>query len=129
MKTVEEINKAAIGLELPPKDYSLLEMHLFIVLKDIYKQYFNGRIDKEIGANLKRYAVAEYDKRFRQYKLELDLRNIYLSSIRKTESLRRKLRLEIKNKDRNALNTAIQLISLYSGEFSTWEEVDVNEFK
>ncbi len=129
MKNAEEINASAIKLDLPPNDYSLLEMHLFIVLKEIYKQYYNGKIDKETGAKLKNIAAAQYDQRLKLYNLEQQIYKKHIECIIKTESLRRQLRHEIKNKDKQALNTAIELIGLYSGEFKIWEGVDINEFK
>jgi hypothetical protein len=110
--------------DTPDKGYSLLEIHLFLVLKEIYKQFFNGKLTKNAGETLKRLAVAEYETKLKKYQLEQEIYKNMLECIRKTEPLRCKFRHELNNKDANALNTAIELIELYSLEIGTWKGVN-----
>lgn len=119
MNNFEQISNDALKKDSPGSSYSLLEIHLFLVLKEIYKQFYNGKITKEEGAKLKSLASVQYSNHCNRDKLEKEINDKRISSIYKTEPLRQKLRHELNNKDENALNTAIELIGLYSMEF--WE--------
>jgi len=116
MKTAEEISNDAAQLEEPLNDYSLLELHLFITLKALYKQFYNNQISKDQGSKLKILAMNNFYNKAKQYELEKESFKKFISDIRKTELLRSKLRFELKDKSINALDTAIELIEIYSGE-------------
>ena len=116
MKTAEEISQDALKLDEPTRGYSLLELHLYITLKALYKQYHNKLISKEQGAKLKKLAMSDYYNRVKQNEVLAEFLKKHIANISKTEKLRMQLRHELKDKSENALNTAIELIEAYSGE-------------
>lgn len=117
MRTADEISKYALSNDMPPNEYSLLEFHLFITLKEIYRQFFNHKISKATGEKLKQNAVMQYNNLSKQFQFKEELYQKHIEAISKTETLRIQFR---KTKD---MNIAIKLIELYSGEFGMFERM------
>lgn len=117
MKTSEQIvQDARNNKEI--LDYNLLEMQLYLVIKQILIMYYNNQINKEQANILKQKAIRKYEDDLNQYNFEKEMFKKYVEDIRKTEELRIKLRKQLnENTDLNEiLNTCIELIELYSGE-------------
>lgn len=118
MKTIEEIIEDAKKLAEMPKDYNLLDMLLYLVIRQILHMYFNHQISKEQANKLKTKAIKEYENNKRQFEFEQSMWTEYIKNINKTEDLKRELRRQLSsNTDLDEiLNTCIELIQLYSKE-------------
>ena len=98
MKTSEQIIKDASS-EKDIKDYSLLELHLYLVIKQILKMYFNNQINKEQANIYKQQAVSKYEKDIKNYEFQQSMFKEHIKNIRDTEDLRRKLRKKLNNNE------------------------------
>lgn len=100
------------------QDYTLLDIHLYLVIKQILVMYFNNQISKKQANELKQKAVKEYESNKRQFEFEYNMWKEYIENINKTENLRIKLRKQLSsNAELNeVLNTCIELIQLYTKE-------------
>lgn len=118
MKTAEEIIENAKTLDEMPNSYNLLDMLLYLIVKQILKMYYNNQISKEQANKLKTKAVKEYENNKKQYEFEQNMWKEYIENINKTEDLKRKLRAQLKSNTElsEILNTCIELIELYSKE-------------
>lgn len=100
-------------------DYTLLDVHLYLVIKQILIMYFNNQISKEQANKLKTKAVKEYESRKKQFEFEHNMWKQYIENINKTENLRIKLRKQLKSQETGLpelVETLIQLVELYSKE-------------
>lgn len=118
MKTSEQIIQDAKTSDEIPKEYNLLDMLLYLVIKQILKMYSNRQISKEQANKLKTKAIKEYENNKKQFEFKQSIWTEYIENINKTEDLRRKLRIQLNsNTDLDEiLNTCIELIQLYSKE-------------
>lgn len=115
--TVEKIiQDASQNKEI--EGYTLLDIHLYLVIKQILIMYFNNQISKEQANKLKQKVVKEYEDRKRQFEFEHNMWKQYIENINKTENLRIRLRKQLSsNTEINEIfNTCIELIQLYSKE-------------
>lgn len=90
MRTSEEIIKEASNRN-EVKDYSLLEMHLFLVIKQILRIYFNNQITKEQAVKLKQQAVKEYEMNKKDYEFQQSMFQEHIKNMKDTEMLRNEL--------------------------------------
>ena len=98
MKTAEQIiEDAKCGNEL--KNYSLLELHLFLCIEQILKMYSNNQISKEKANNLKNLAIKKYNDLIKQYEFERSLFQEHVVNIKETEMLRTQLRKRLNEED------------------------------
>nr|DAN00848.1 MAG TPA: hypothetical protein [Caudoviricetes sp.] len=116
MTTEKIIQDASQNKEI--QDYTLLDMHLYLVIKQILIMYFNNQISKEQANKLKQKAVKEYEDNKRQFEFEHNMWKQYIENINKTENLRIRLRKQLNSNTEinEILNTCIELIQLYSKE-------------
>ena len=111
------------------KNYSLLDMHLYLVIKQILVMYFNNQISKEQANIQKTKAVKMYEDNKKQYEFMESMWQEHIDNIIPTENLRVKLRkqlLELKSTATDVaeicsqyteiIDTCIKLIEIYSGE-------------
>lgn len=91
MKTADEIIKEASSKE-QVIDYNLLEMQLFLVIKQILKMYFNNQISKDEAVRLKLQAVKQYEMNKKEYEFQQNMFQEHIKNIKDTEKLRIKLR-------------------------------------
>lgn len=110
MLNPKEIEKAVAKLDIPPKSYNNIEMHLFFVLQDILIRFRQGRLSKEQASRLKLQAINNYESS----KVSYETYHHFTSLINNTEHLRMQLRKDKK------IETALKLIELYSGEVGMW---------
>lgn len=117
MTTEKIIQDASLNKEI--QGYTLLDIHLYLVIKQILIMYFNNQISKEQANKLKQKAVKEYEDRKRQFEFEHNMWKQYIENINKTENLRIRLRKQLSSNTteiNEVLNTCIELIQLYSKE-------------
>lgn len=116
MTTEKIIQDASQNKEI--QDYTLLDMHLYLVIKQILIMYFNNQISKEQANKLKQKAVKEYEDNKRQFEFEHNMWKQYIENINKTENLRIRLRKQLNSNTEinEILNTCIELIQVYSKE-------------
>ncbi len=100
------------------KNYSLLDMHLYLVIKQILVMYFNNQISKEQANILKQKAVKTYEDNKKQSEFMESMWKEYISNITLTENLRVKLRKQLNSNTEisELVNTCIELIQIYSKE-------------
>ena len=122
MMTAETIIQDAIQNK-ETTNYNLLEIHLYLVIKQILKMYYNNQLSKEQANKYKTLAVKDYNNRVKQYEVEDAMFKEHIENIKKTESLKIKLRKKYKSDEAiteekifEILNICIELIELYSGE-------------
>lgn len=106
-----------------PAGYELLEIYAFLCLKKTILMYQNNQLTKEQSQNIKKKIEAEYEQRKKEYAFRNDLYEKYINDISKTEDLRIKVRLMLKEEApvtegrlAETLGICLQLIELYSGE-------------
>lgn len=117
IKTPNEIVQDAVNNK-ETLDYNLLEMQLYLVIKQILIMYFNNQINKEQANNLKQKAIKKYEDDLKLYEFKNNIFQTHIDNIKKTENLRIKLRKQLNENTELAeiVNTCIELIELYSGE-------------
>lgn len=111
------------------ENYSLLDMHLYLVIKQILVMYFNKQISKEQANIQKQKAVKIYEESKKQYDFENGMFQEHIRNLRDTENARIKLRKMIDGKDEynkpiteetmaDTINTCMEIISkVFKGEF------------
>lgn len=117
MTTEKIIQDASQNKEI--QDYTLLDMHLYLVIKQILIMYFNNQISKEQANKLKQKAVKEYEDNKRQFEFEHNMWKQYIENINKTENLRIRLRKLLKSKETEIpelIDTLVELVEIYSKE-------------
>lgn len=116
MTTEKIIQDASQNKEI--QDYTLLDIHLYLVIKQILMMYFNNQISKDQANKLKQKAVKEYEDNKRQFEFEHNMWKQYIENINKTENLRIRLRKQLNSNTEinEILNTCIELIQVYSKE-------------
>lgn len=117
MKTIEQISED-IAKSIDPEDYNLLELHCYLCIKQLLAMFYNNQISKEQATKLKQKIFKEYNDRARQYEFQISMFQEHIENIKKTEKLNTLLRKQL-NSDtelNEILNTAVEIIELYSGE-------------
>ena len=113
--TSEEIIKLASSNE--KIDGTLLDLQLYLLIKQILKMYFNKQISKEEANVYKLQAVKKYEEDKRQFEFEREMFQEHLQHIKTTETLRINLRKKMQNvesqKDINdCFDIAMQILNL-----------------
>lgn len=117
MTTEKIIQDASQNKEM--QNYTLLDMHLYLVIKQILIMYFNNQISKEQANKLKQRAVKEYESNKKQLEFEENMWKEYIENINKTENLRIRLRKLLSSKETEIpelIDTLVELVELYSKE-------------
>lgn len=117
MTTEKIIQDASQNKELD--GYTVLDIHLYLVIKQILIMYFNNQISKEQANKLKQKAVKEYESRKKQFEFEHNMWKEYIENINKTENLRIRLRKLLSSKETEIpelIDTLVELVELYSKE-------------
>ncbi len=123
MKTPETIIKDATqNKEI--LNYNLLEMNLYLVIKQILKMYFNNQISKEEANKYKQIAVNKYQEEYKQYDFEREMFQEHIRNIEDTEVQRIKLRKILKDDEVTEeklceiISICMEIISkVFRGEF------------
>lgn len=132
MKTIKEINDDAINSIQVDSTYELLDIHLYIILKTIYKEYSHNNLSQKQLFHCKKTAINKYIKESEIYNFEKNLYKIHIKAIGKTERLRIALRKAINESNlEKSFDIAMKLIELYSCEFQMWgkRELEVNKIE
>ncbi len=113
--TSEEIIKKASSNE--KINGTLLDLQLYLLIKQILKMYFNKQISKEEANVYKLQAVKKYEEDKRQFEFEREMFQEHLQHIKTTETLRINLRKKMQNvksqKDINdCFDLAMQILNL-----------------
>ena len=122
MKSVTEILEDIKKYDDIPEGYELLEIYVFMNLKRIILMYQNNQLNKEQAQKLKEKITLEYQTKQKEYEFKQSLFQKHVENIKKTESLRTKLRKKLNSKCATdtdmaeTLTICIELIQLYSGE-------------
>lgn len=100
------------------KNYSLLDMHLYLVIKQILVMYFNNQISKEQANIQKQRAVKIYEDNKKQFEFMENMWKEHIENINLTENLRIRLRKQLNSNTEisELVNTCIELIQIYSKE-------------
>ena len=117
MKSIEKISED-IAKSIEPDDYNLLELHCYLCIKQLLAMFYNNQISKEQATKLKQKIFRNYNIRAKQYEFQESMFKEHIENIKKTEGLKTVLRKQL-NSDTELdkiVNTAIELIELYSGE-------------
>ena len=93
--TSEEIIKKASSNE--KIDGTLLDLQLYLLIKQILKMYFNKQISKEEANVYKLQALKKYEEDKRQFEFEREMFQEHLQHIKTTETLRINLRKKMQN--------------------------------
>lgn len=123
MKTPNEIVQDATNNK-DTANYNLLELHLYLVIKQILIMYFNNQINKEQANIQKQKAVAIYEKNLKQYEFESTMFREHIETLQSTEELRTKLRKIITKENTTeediyeGFNIALSVLKVaFRGEF------------
>lgn len=113
--TSEEIIKKASSNE--KINGTLLDLQLYLLIKQILKMYFNKQISKEEANVYKLQAVKKYEEEKKQFEFEREMFQEHLQHIKTTETLRINLRKKMQNvesqKDINdCFDLAMQILNL-----------------
>ena len=105
-------------------DYNLLEIKLYLVIKQILKMYFNNQISKEEANKYKQIAIKKYEDEYKQYNFEREMFQEHIKNIRDTEMQRIKLRKILKDDEVTEerlceiISTCMEIINtVFKGEF------------
>lgn len=96
MKTSEQIIQDASNKE-KVEDYSLLELLLYLTIKQILKMYFNNQLSKEEANYYKQIAVKDYESKLKDYEFQQSMFQEHIKNMKDTEMLRTKLRKKLKD--------------------------------
>jgi len=118
MTSGEIIKKASSNEKI---DGTLLDLQLYLLIKQILKMYFNKQISKEEANVYKLQAVKKYEEDKRQFEFEREMFQEHLQHIKTTETLRINLRKKMQNvksqKDINdCFDLAMQILNLVFSE-------------
>ena len=123
MKTPNEIVQDATSNK-DTANYNLLELHLYLVIKQILIMYFNNQISKEQAKNIKEKAVKKYELDLKQYEFERHMFREHIETLQSTEDLRTKLRKIIDKENTTeedvyeGFNIALSILKVvFRGEF------------
>lgn len=119
MRERRQIEKDALRFEVPPKDYNLLEIHCFLVLKQLLVMYWNKQISSERAGKVKQQVFADYEKRWKEYDFWESVFREKVEASNKTSNLRLELRKKMncedevtENKLTECLNIALEIIGI-----------------
>lgn len=139
MRTTDEIFKKAYkdNFDGPydTKGYQLLEMHLYLTLRDILKMYYKKSIDGETAKKLKLQAFKQYNENVKYYgfresiiqervKLEQDTCRMRMKYAEEAK----KMTQEIKDKGYSPeiLDKALKIINIYNGRYEEFKNESKN---
>lgn len=119
MRERRQIEKDALRFEVPPKDYNLLEIHCFLVLKQLLVMYWNKQISSERAGKVKQQVFADYEKRWKEYDFWESVFREKVDGSNKTAGLRMELRNKMNGEEEvtdgrlaEMLNMALEIISM-----------------
>lgn len=98
MRTSDQIIKDASNKE-SVEDYSLLELYLYLNIKQILKMYFNNQLSKEEANHYKQIAVKDYETKVKEYEYQQQMYQEHIKNIKETEILRTNLRKKLKDNE------------------------------
>ena len=98
MRASDQIIKDASNKE-SVEDYLLLELHLYLTIKQILKMYFNNQISKEEANHYKQIAVKDYETKVKEYEYQRQMYQDHVKNIKDTEFLRINLRKKLKDNE------------------------------
>lgn len=98
MRMSDQIIKDASSKESTEK-YSLLELYLYLNIKQILKMYFNNQLSKEEANHYKQIAVKEYETKVKEYEYQQQMYQEHIKNIKETEMLRTNLRKKLKDNE------------------------------
>lgn len=139
MKTTDEIFKKAYKDSFDGRydieGYELLEMHLYLTLRDILKAFQKGYINNNMASILKNSAFKEYNDKVKNYqfresiiqervKFEQDTCRMRMKYAKEAEELTQ----EIKDKGYSPeiLDKALKIIDIYNGKYKEFENESKN---
>lgn len=99
MKSKEEVINDSLKLDKPPADYNLIEMHCFLVLKQLTIMFYNKQISKEKAGETKQKILSAYEKQCKEYEFERSMFQEHIQHIKETEMDRTRLRKIINRQD------------------------------
>ncbi len=129
MKSKEQIINDSINLETPPADYNLLEIHCFLVLKQLLVMFHNKQISTENATKTKQLVLADYEKRSKEYEFQTSMFQEHIEHIKETENARIKLHKMLTGQEEydkpmteesycETINTCMEIISkVFKEEF------------
>lgn len=129
MKSKEQIINDSINLETPPADYNLLEIHCFLVLKQLLVMFHNKQISIENATKTKQKILTTYEKQCKEYEFERSMFQEHIQNIKETENERIKLHKMLNGQDEynkpiteeslcETINICIEIISkVFKEEF------------
>ncbi len=98
MRTSDQIIKDASNKE-SIEDYSLLELYLYLNIKQILKMYFNNQLSKEEANHYKQIAVKDFENKVKDYEFQQSMYQEHIKNIKDTEFLRTNLRKKLKDNE------------------------------
>lgn len=118
MKRTKQIVEDAKTLSEMSEDYNLLDMLLYLEIRQILNMYFRHQISREEANKLKEKVINQYEKNKEQFEFQQSICEEYIKDIEKTEELRKKLRNQLTSDTElnEILNTCIEIIQIYSKE-------------
>ena len=111
MKERKEIEKDALKLENPPNDYTLLELHCFLALKQLLIMYWNKQISSESASKIKQQIFADYEKRCKEFDFWTSIYKEQVETSNRTAYLRNELRKKWKS-DETTESTMAELLDM-----------------
>lgn len=125
MKERKEIEKDALKLEIPPKNYNLLELHCFLALKQLLIMYWNKQISAKNAGRIKQQIFANYEKYCKEFDFWVSVFEEKVEASNRTAYSRNELRKKWKSNEEvtseklaEMLNMALEIISItYKEEF------------
>lgn len=130
MKTTDELFKKAYKDNFDGRyninDLSLLEMHLYLNLREILTMYNKGYIDNTKATTLKNNAFKKYNDMVKEYDFQMARTKEYIKLEQDTCLMRlkyakeaEKLTEEIKDKGYSPeiLDKALKIIDVYNGKY------------
>lgn len=117
MKLVEEITQKALN-STDLEDLNLLELHCCLCIRQLLVMYHNNQISQEQARKLKQKIYRDYNSRAKEYEFKESMFNEHVENIKRTEDLKAVLRKQLNSNTElyQIVNTAIELLELYSGE-------------
>lgn len=139
MRTTDEIFKKAykdsFNGQYDIKDYQLLEMHLYLTLRDILKMYQKNFIDSATAKKLKLQAFKQYNEDVKEYNFKNSIMQEQIKLEQDTCRMRmkyaeeaKKMTQEIKDKGYSPeiLDKALKIIDIYNGKYKEFENESKN---
>lgn len=123
MKPKDEILKAAAAFSEPPKDYSLIEMHCFLALKQLTVMFYNNQIEVSNAKRVKQRIFAEYEEYGKMFEFKNKIYDDFIKTLKITSPMRIKLHKLLRDKKEicETAEVCMEIIkTVFSGEFTEW---------